>query len=129
MERCPSCMARLAGAVLCPRCQADLGSVISSEHYAQHWLAHAVRFWFEHEAELAMSALAKSLRLKRTASALIFCDFIVRRQLQKVLALLAQRQLNEAKQLLDLVRELQPDNELLAQLQGFTAALLVNVQD
>ena len=123
MERCPSCMARLTGAVLCPRCQADLGSVISSEHYAQHWLAHAVRFWFEHGAELAMSALANSLRLKRTSSALIFCDFIVRRQLQKVLELLAHRQLNEAKHLLSLVRELQPDNELLEQLQGFTEVI------
>ncbi|MDP2429403.1 MAG: hypothetical protein Q8M28_14835 [Methylobacter sp.] len=120
-------MARLTGAVLCPRCQADLGSVISSEHYAQHWLAHAVRFWFECEPELAMSALIKSLRLKRTSSALIFCDFIVRRQLQDVLALLAQRQLNEAKHLLNLVRELQPDNKLLAQLQGFAENLLEGI--
>ncbi len=119
MERCPSCMARLAGAVICPRCQADLGSVSSSEHYAQHWLAHAVRFWFQREPTLAMSALSKSLHLKRTASALIFSDFIIRRQIQAVLSLLAQKQLSEARQQLALVRELQPDNELLTQLQGF----------
>jgi len=74
-----------------------------------------------------MSALIKSLRLKRTSSALIFCDFIVRRQLQDVLALLAQRQLNEAKHLLNLVRELQPDNKLLAQLQGFAENLLEGI--
>ncbi|MDZ4218424.1 MAG: hypothetical protein U1D70_05315 [Methylobacter sp.] len=120
MERCPSCMARLAGAVVCPRCQADLGSVSSSEHYAQHWLAHAVRFWFQREPALAMSALTKSMRLKRTASALTFSDFIIRRQVQAVLALLAQKQLGEARQLLALACELQPDNELLTQLQGFT---------
>jgi len=119
MERCPSCMARLAGAVICPRCQADLGSVSSSEHYARHWLAHAVRFWFQREPTLAMSALSKSLHLKRTASALIFSDFIIRRQIQAVLSLLAQKQLSEARQQLALVRELQPDNELLTQLQGF----------
>ncbi len=124
MERCPCCKARLAGADVCPRCQADLGSVISSEQTARHWLAHAVRFWFEHEPELAMLALVKSLRLEKTLTALAFCDFISQRQEQEVLALLAQRQLAEAKQLLKLLRELQPDNELLKQLQGFSGSLL-----
>jgi hypothetical protein len=117
-------MARLTGAVVCHRCQADLGSVISSEQQAQHWLAHAVRFWFEHEPKLATLALTKSLRLKQTPSALVFCDFITQRQGQEVLALLAQKKLNEAKHRLCVLRELQPDNELLKQLQGFTGFLL-----
>lgn len=125
MERCPCCMARLTGTVVCPRCQADLGSVISSEQSAQHWLAHAVRFWFECEPTLATLALTKSLWLKRTPSALVFCDFITHRQVHDVLALLAQRKLSEAKHRLSLLHDLQPDNELLKQLQGFTRSLLV----
>ncbi|MDO9167557.1 MAG: hypothetical protein Q7U18_00455 [Methylobacter sp.] len=125
MERCPSCMARLTGAVVCPRCQADLGGVTRSEQYAQHWLAHAVRFWSECEPTLAVLALTKSLRLKQTSSALTFCGFIIQQQGQKVLVLLAQRQLSEANNLLFLLRGLQPDNQLLRQLQGFSDALLI----
>jgi hypothetical protein len=124
MERCPCCMARLTGAVVCPRCQADLGAVITSEQSAWHWLAHAVRFWSEREPKLAMPALTKSLNLKRTPMALVFCDFIIREQVEEVLALLAQRELNEAKHRLSLLRELQPDNQALKQLQGFTGFLL-----
>ncbi len=123
MERCPCCMARLAGAAVCPRCQADLVAVITSEQHARHWLAHAVRFWFEHESTLAMLALNKSLRLKQTRSALIFCDFIIREQGREVLALLAENKLTEAKRLLCLSRELQPGNELFKQLQGFAGYL------
>ncbi len=123
MERCPCCMARLTGAVVCPRCQADLGGVINSEQNARHWLAHAVRFWFEYEPKMATLALIKSLNLKRTPMALVFCGFIIREQVEEVLALLAQRELNEAKHRLSLLRELQPDNEALKQLQGFTGFL------
>lgn len=125
MERCPCCMARLTGAVVCPRCQADLGSVIGSEQSAQHWLAHAVQFWSECEPKLATLALTKSLNLKRTPAALVFCNFITRQQVHEVVALLAQRKLSEAKQTLQALRELQPDNELLRQLQGFTHSLPV----
>jgi len=125
MERCPCCMARLTGAVVCPRCQADLGSVISSEQYAQHWLVHAVRFWSEREPKLATLALTKSLNLKRTPAALVFCNFIICPQVQEVVALLTQKKISEAKHRLHALRELQPDNELLRQLQGFTRSLLV----
>lgn len=123
MERCPCCKARLAGAVVCPRCQADLGGVIDSDRYAQHWLAHAVRFWDEHEPRLAMLALLKSLHLKQTASAQAFCGFIIQEQRREVLALLAENKLAEAERLLCLLRELQPGNELLKQLQGFAGYL------
>jgi len=123
MERCPCCKARLAEADVCPRCQADLVAVMGCDRYAQHWLAHAVRFWAEHEPRLAMLALLKSLRLKQTASAQAFCDFIVREQDQEVLALLAENKSIEAERLLDLLRELKPGNELLKQLQGFAGYL------
>lgn len=124
MERCPCCMARLTGTVVCSRCQADLGSVISSEQSARHWLAHAVRFWSEREPKMATLALTKSLDLKRTPMALVFRDFIVREQVEEVVVLLAQRKLNEAKHRLSLLCELQPDNGALKQLQGFTGFLL-----
>lgn len=124
MERCPCCMARLSGAVVCPRCQADLGGFIGSEQYAQYWLDHAVRFWIAREPKLAMQTLTKSLRLKQTPIARIFGDFITHRQVHQVLLLLAKKNYGEAKQMLSLLRELQPDNELLKQLQGFTGYLL-----
>lgn len=123
MERCPCCMARLTGASVCPRCQADLGRVLDSEHSARHWLAHAVRFWSEREPKMATLALTKSLDLKRTPIGLVFRDFIVREQVEEVIVLLAQRKLNEAKHRLGLLCELQPDNEALKQLQGFTGFL------
>lgn len=124
MERCPCCMARLAEASVCRRCQADLGGVIGSGRHAQHWMAQAVHFWLGHQPELAILALGKSLRLKRTPVAQFFSDFITRQQEQEVLALLAQRKLSEAKTKLSLLRGLQPDNELLKQLQGFVGFLL-----
>ncbi len=124
MERCPCCRARLTGTAVCPRCQADLGGVISSEQAAQHWLVHALRFWFEREPKMATLALSKALELKRTPIAAVFGDFIIREQVKEVMALLAQKELHEAKHRLSLLRELQPDNEMLRQLQGFTGFLL-----
>ena len=124
MERCPCCMARLSGAQVCPRCQADLGGVIGSEKTAQYWLDLAVRFWMQHEAVLAMQTLNKSLRLKKLPPALAFCDFVIYRQVHQVLALLAKSNFTEAKHRINLLRELQPDNNLLKQLQGFTGYLM-----
>jgi len=123
MERCPCCKARLAGADVCPRCQADLVAVIGCEQRAQYWLAAAVGFWGEHEPRLAMPALLKSLRFKQTVSAQVFCDFVIREQGQEVLALLAENKLAEAERLLCLLRELQPGNALFKQLQGFAGYL------
>jgi hypothetical protein len=95
------------------------------DRYAQHWLAHAVRFWGEHEPRLAMLALLKSLRLKQTVSAQAFCDFMIREQGREVLALLAENKLTDAERLLCLLRELQPGNELFKQLQGFACYLAI----
>lgn len=124
MERCPCCNARLTGAVFCPRCQADLGSVLGSEQLARHWLNNAMQFWFAREPQMAILALTKSIDLKQTPPALIFRDFITRRQCQKVLALLAKKKCIEAEKLLSLLRDLNPDNKFIRQLYGFTEYLL-----
>ena len=124
MERCPCCNARLTGAQFCPRCQADLGSVLGSEQLARYWLNNAMQFWFAREPQMATLALTKSVNLKKTSSALVFRDFITRRQCQKVLALLAEKKCIKAEKLLSTLRDLNPDNEFIRQLHGFTEYLL-----
>jgi hypothetical protein len=124
MERCPCCNARLTGAVFCPRCQADLGSVLGSEQLARHWLNNAMQFWIAREPQMAILALTKSVNLKQTPSALIFRDFITRRQCQKVLALLAEKKCIKAEKLLSMLCDLNPANTFIRQLYGFTEYLL-----
>lgn len=120
MERCPCCNARLSGAVHCPRCQANLGSIIASEQQAELCLNHATDFWFAQQPQLAIQSLTAALKLKRTITALVFRDFIVQKQSQRVLALLIENKTNEAKQMLYLLHELHPRHELVKQLQSFT---------
>jgi len=124
MERCPCCNARLTGAVFCPRCQADLGSVLGSEQLARHWLSKAVQFWFAHQSQIAMLALFKSINLKQTPLALVFRDFIIREQCQNALVLLEKKNYAEAKESLLLLRDLNPHNKFITRLFGFTRYLL-----
>jgi hypothetical protein len=124
MERCPCCNARLTGAIFCPRCQADLGSVLGSEQLARHWLNNALQFWIAHEPQMAILALTKSVNLKQTPSALILRDYISRQQCQKVLGLLVENKCLKAEKLLSTLRDLNPNNEFIRQLYGFTEYLL-----
>jgi hypothetical protein len=125
MERCPCCNARLTGAQFCPRCQADLGSVLGSEQLARYWLSKALQFWLARESQMANLALSKSMNLKQTPLALIFRDFIIRQQCQNVLGLLEKKEYTEAKESLSLLRDLNPENKFLTQLFGFTKYLWV----
>jgi len=125
MDRCPCCNARLTGALTCPRCQADLGSVLGSEQLARHRLSQALQFWLAHELQMAILALSKSIYLNHTPLALVFRDFIIRQQCQNVLGLLEKKDYTEAKESLSLLRDLNPDNKLLKQLYRFTRYLLV----
>ncbi len=125
MERCPCCNARLAGSALCPRCQADLDTVINSEQAAQFWLCKAIQYWGESEAEQSLGALIVSLHLKRTELAVVFRDFLIQQLYRDVLELLAQKQLLPAKQKLYRMRSLLPYSLLLQRLQTFTDYLLV----
>jgi hypothetical protein len=125
MERCPCCNARLTGAQFCPRCQADLGSVLGNEQLARHWLSKALQFWLAGESQIAIMALTKSINLKQTPLALVFRDFIIRQHCQNVLGLLEKKDYTEAKESLSLLRDLNPDNKFLKQLHGFTKYLFV----
>ncbi|SJM90923.1 conserved hypothetical protein [Crenothrix polyspora] len=120
MERCSCCNARLSGALTCPRCQANLTDVVSSEQRAQHLLEQAMQLWFAQESKLAIMVLSKAISYKKTPAAVIFRDFMVRQSCSKVLALLAQYKYKEAQQTLTLLRTLHPTHQLLVQLQGFT---------
>jgi hypothetical protein len=124
MERCPCCNARLTEAQLCPRCQTDLGNVLGSEQLARQWLNNALQFWFAREPQMAILALTKSVNLKQIPAALIFRDFITRLQCQKVLALLAEKKCIKAEKLLSTLRDLNPNNDFIIQLYGFTEYLL-----
>jgi hypothetical protein len=125
MERCPCCNARSTETVLCPRCQADLGSVLGCDQQAKHWLSKALQFWLTCEPQMAILALSKSIYLKQTPLALVFRDFIIRQQCQNVLGLLEKKKYTEAKESLSLLRDLNSDNKFLKQLYGFTKYLLV----
>lgn len=72
---------------------------------------------------MAIQALTQSIALKQTPLALAFRDFITRRQCPEVLTLLAKKHYPEAETLLGLLRDLNPGNELIRQLQGFTGHL------
>ena len=125
MERCPCCNARLTESVLCPRCQADLGSVLGCEQQAKHCLSKALQFWLADELQMAILVLSKSIYLKRIPLAQVFRDFIIRQQCQNVLGLLEKKEYAEAKETLSLLRDLSPHNKFLIQLHKFTRYLLV----
>ena len=125
MDRCPCCNARLTGALSCPRCQADLGSVLGSEQLARHWLSKALQFWLADEPQMANLAISKSIYLKQIPLALAFRGFITRQQCQNVLGLLEKKEYTEAKESLSLLCDLNPDDKLLKRLHGFTRYLLV----
>lgn len=125
MERCLCCHARLQASDICPRCQADLSVLNNTEHMAQLWLTKAIHYWIDHETERSFAALDISLHLKKTKVAATFQDYIVRQQCQKILDLLAQKQLLLAKQYLYKMQHLFSLNKPLQQLNLFSDYLLV----
>jgi hypothetical protein len=124
MEHCPCCKARLAGATLCPRCQADFSKAIGAKQSAQSWLAKAIQFWEENETKQSIRALELSLHLSKIKLALVFRDFLIHEQCRGILDLLAQNQLLPAKKRLYNLRLLLPHSKLLQQLHSFTDYLL-----
>ena len=129
MERCPCCNARLKDTVECPRCQANLSDIIGSERSAHFWLSRAIQFWTESKIEQSLGALGISLSLKKIKLAIVFRDFLIQKNYQDILDLLAQKQLLAAKQRLYRVRLLHTHSRQLQQLNRFTDYLLAKQQE
>ncbi len=128
MERCLCCNARLGEAVTCPRCQADLGLVISSEKAAQFWLSKAIEYWLDNEAGKSIAALGLSIQLKKTKLAVVLRGFLIQQFSQDILELLIQKQVTQAKQQFYRIRYLLPHSDQLQQLQKFTEYLWIKDQ-
>lgn len=124
IERCPCCNARLKGAVICPRCTADLNLILDSKKSAQHWLSDAVQSMAANEIEKSVIAINFSLHLSRTKMATIFYDFLVYKQCNDILEELAQDQVLVAKKILYNARMLIPHSKQLQQLDLFTNYLI-----
>jgi len=125
MQRCPCCNARLRGAAVCPRCQADLRAGIAAEQAADYWLGRAIHNCQSGSQEEALHALQRSLWQKKTPLALHFRNFLIAQCRNELLVLLAQKELFLAKRLLYRRRSLLPLSRQLQQLQAFTDYLLV----
>ena len=93
---------------------------------ARYWLSNALQYWAIGESQMAILALTKSVNLKKMTTALVFRDFIIRRQCQNVLRLLTNKDYAKAKEALSPLRNLNPDNQFISQLHGFTQYLLTN---
>jgi len=120
MERCPCCNARLRERSVCSRCKADLKALINSEKSAENWLAKALSYYQKNNIEKSIVALEFSLDLKKTQMAEVFRDFIIYQQSQKILALLAQKQLLIAQQTIYQIRSLLIYSQSLQEINAFS---------
>ncbi len=125
MQRCPCCNARLRGAAVCPRCQADLRAGIAAGQAARWWLGRAIDYWQAGSQGEGLHSLQRSLWLKQTPLALHFRNFLIVQCCSELIELLAQKELFLAKRLLYRCRSLLPLSGQLQQLQAFTDFLLV----
>jgi len=124
MERCPCCNARLKDNVICPRCQADLSVLITTEKTAEQHLTKAIQYWGNKQGEQSIAALMSALSLKKSNLALRFRDYLIQQTYREVLDLLAQKQLLSANQQLYKARRLVPYSLELQQLRTFIGYLL-----
>jgi len=125
MVRCPCCNARLQQAIVCPRCRAELIKLMSAEKSAELWLSMAMQLLLANQVEKSCIAIKKSLRLKTTKTAIVFCEFLIDQQSKLVLELLLKAQVLSAKKTLYQVRLLNPQSRRLQQLADFTDYLLL----
>jgi transcription initiation factor IIE alpha subunit len=119
MEHCPVCQARIRNYETCPRCKAELKTVIQSERIAKHWLAEAIHNLQNNEIESAINALEKSLRLNTTSLGMLVRQFLIYQQIRRILQLLKQKNLLAAKNQMYLIRYLVPYSPQLKQLRDF----------
>jgi methylphosphotriester-DNA--protein-cysteine methyltransferase len=129
MERCPCCNARLRERIVCARCQADLTTLTNAAQAAETWLSTAMDCLAMGELEQSVAALEFSLTLNKTQLACVFRDFIIEQQTQKILNLLAEKQIMAAKQVLYALRGLYPYSVGLQKLNAFSDYLMINPRD
>jgi len=125
MDRCPCCKARLFETSLCNRCGADLSLPLAAEKAARYHLDKAINLGLAGQTIQSLDVLQQSLLLKATPLGLRLSEFLIAKQFQAILELLAQKQMVTAKQQLYALKTRLPRNELLEQLQGFTDYLLM----
>lgn len=65
MQRCPVCRARLRGAPICPRCEADLGRAQQAEQAARRRERQALEALLAGQPQTAAAALAQAKALHR----------------------------------------------------------------
>lgn len=125
MERCPCCKARLPETGLCHRCGTDLNLALAAEQAAKTQLVKAINFGLTGQSMQSLEALQQSLLLNTTPLGSSLLEFVIAKQCQQILELLAQKQIVMAKQQLHELKTQLPRNELLEQLQGFSDYLLI----
>ncbi len=119
MERCPVCQARIRNLETCPRCKADLKTIIQSEENAKYWLAKTIQYLHNNEIESAINALENSLWINKTPLGIMLRQFLIQQQIRKILKLLQQKNLTAAKKQMYLIRYLVPYSSQLEQLRDF----------
>ena len=124
MPRCPCCKARLPETGLCSRCGTDLKLALAAEQAGKIQLVEAINLCLTGQIMPSLDALKHSLLLNSTPLGLGLFEFLIAKQCQQILELLAQKQIVTAKQQLYILRSKLPRNELLEQLQTFSDYLL-----
>lgn len=76
MERCPSCRARLKGAVQCPRCGAHLELLLGVENQVKQWMHDAITGWHSGDRDAALDCLQKIPMLDSSPGAQLASEFL-----------------------------------------------------
>lgn len=113
MQRCPACNARLNGSARCPRCAADLSGTIRCERLAEQWLSVSLQSLHANRADVAVSAIVRSLSFQQTSAANLVKGFLIQQQYWALYDSLGRQCWPEAGDILSRLRRLQGDNEAL----------------
>jgi hypothetical protein len=98
MEYCPTCRARLKGALTCPRCGAEVSLLLEIVTQAELWRKQAINLLRQGDWVTANLAITHSLSLKQDPFTLLVQNFIL--QYQATVKKEQYRQAQEALQTL-----------------------------
>jgi hypothetical protein len=124
MQRCPACNARLSSGTICPRCAAELSQVIRSERLAGAWLSVSLQTLHAGRADVAVSAICRSLSFKQMPEAKLVKSFLTQHQYRALYESLGKQYLQEAKSILARLRALQGESETLCRFDELITYLL-----